>query len=147
MVEAYSSDLRSRLIKAATNGMSARQSAERFGVGISTAIVWVRRYRQSGEAVARRQGKPRGSRLDPHAAFILGLVEGGTKDISLAEIAERLASERGVTIGITSIWTFLDRHGLTFKKRPRMRRSNSVPTSSKLGSPGSTASSTSTPRS
>ncbi len=127
--------------------MSARQAAERFGVGISTAMVWVRRYRQSGEAVARRQGKPRGSRLDPHADYILGLVEGGTKDISLAEIAERLASERGVTIGITSIWTFLDRHGLTFKKRPRMRRSNSVPTSSKLGSPGSTANSTSTPRS
>ena len=116
MVQAYSSDLRSRVIKAATNGMSARQAAERFGVGISTAIVWVRRYRQSGEAVARRQGKPRGSRLDPHAAFILGLVEGGTKDISLAEIAERLASERDVTIGITAIWTFLDRHGLTFKK-------------------------------
>ncbi len=45
MVQAYSSDLRSRVIKAAANGMSARQAAERFGVGISTAIVWVRRYR------------------------------------------------------------------------------------------------------
>lgn len=147
MVQAYSSDLRSRVIKAASSGMSARQAAERFGVGISTAIVWVRRYRQSGEAVARPQGKSRGSRLDPHAAFILGLVEGGTKDISLAEIAERLARDRNVTIGITAVWTFLDRHGLTFKKRPRMRRSSSVPTSSKRGSPGSTASSTSTPRS
>ena len=116
MVQAYSSDLRSRVIKAATSGMSARQAAERFGVGISTAIVWVRRYRQSGEAVARRQGKSRGGQLDPHAAFILGLVDGGTKDISLAEIAERLARDRNVTIGITAIWTFLDRHGLTFKK-------------------------------
>ena len=82
---------------------------------MSTAIVWVRRFRQSGEAVARRQGKPRGSRLDAHADFILGLVEEGTKDISLAEIAERLMSERDVKVGITSIWTFLDRHGLTFK--------------------------------
>ena len=116
MVQAYRSDLRSRVIKAATSGMSARQAAERFGVGVSTAIVWVRRYRQSGEAVARPQGKSRGSRLDPHAAFILGLVEGGTKDISLAEIAERLARERNVTIGITAIWTFLDRRGLTSKK-------------------------------
>ena len=116
MVQAYSSDLRSRVIKAASSGMSARQAAERFGVGISTAIVWVRRYRQSGEAVARPQGKSRGSRLDPHAAFILGLVEGGTKDISLAEIAERLARDRNVTIGITAVWTFLDRHGPTFKK-------------------------------
>ena len=147
MVQAYSPDLRSRVIKAAIGGLSARQAAERFGVGISTAIVWVRRYRQSGETVARRQGKPRGSRLDAHADFILELVEGGTKDISLTEIAERVASERGLTIGITSIWNFLDRHGLTFKKRPRTRRSSSALMFSKPGRPGSTANSTSTPRS
>ena len=120
MVQAYSPDLRSRVIKAATSGMSARQAAERFGVGVSTAIVWVRRFRESGEAVARPQGKPLGSRLDAHADFILRLAAAGAKDISLAEIAERLASERGVNVGITSVWTFLDRHGLTFKKnRPR----------------------------
>ena len=145
MTQAYSPDLRSRVIKATMSGLSARQAAERVGVGISTAIVWVRRYRQSGEAVARRQGKPRGSRLDAHASFILGLVEAGTKDISLAEIAERLAAERGLRVGITSIWTFLDRHGLTFKKRPPMRRSSSARMSSKRVRPGSTASSTSTP--
>ena len=147
MVQAYSADLRSRVIKAAADGMSARQAAERFGVGISTAIVWVRRYRQSGEAVARRQGKPRGSRLDAHEGFILGLVEAGTKDISLAEIAERLVAERGLSIGITSIWTFLDRHGLTFKKRPLTRRSSSAMMSVKRGKPGSMANLTSTPKS
>ena len=75
MVQAYSSDLRSRVIKAATGGLSARQAAERFGVGVLTAIVWVRRYRESGEAVARRQGKPRGSRLDAHGALQLGMTE------------------------------------------------------------------------
>ena len=147
MVQAYSPDLRSRVIKATMGGLSARLAAERFGVGISTAIVWVRRYRQSGEAVARRQGKPRGSRLDTHESFILGLVEAGTKDISLAEIAERLATERGLRVGITSIWTVLDRHGLTFKKRPPTRRSSSARMSFKRVRPGSTANSTSTPKS
>lgn len=122
MVQAYSPDLRSRVIKAAVGGLSARQAAERFGVGVSTAIVWVRRYRQSGEAVARPQGKSRGSRLDGHECFILGLVEAGTKDVSLAEIADRLAAERGLTVGITTVWKVLDRHGLTFKEnRPRGR--------------------------
>ena len=92
-------------------------------VGISTAIVWVRRYRQSGEAVARRRGKPRGSRLDAHTELILALVDAGTKDISLAEIVERLKAERGVRVGITSVWKILDRHGLTFKKdRPRAKK-------------------------
>ena len=145
MTQAYSADLRSRVIKATMGGLSARQAAERFGVGISTAIVWVRRYRHNGEAVARRQGKPRGSRLDIHESFILGLVEAGTKDISLAEIAERLAAERGLRVGITSIWTFLDRHGLTFKKRPLMRRSSSARMSSRRVRLGSTVNSTSTP--
>ena len=83
--------------------MSARQAGARFGVGVATAIVWIRRFRANGEATARRQGKPRGSRLDAHADFILGLVEAGTKDISLAEIVERLEAERGLRVGITSV--------------------------------------------
>ena len=75
--------------------MSARQAAARFGVGVATAIVWVRRFRATGEAMPRRQGKPRGSRLDAHADYNLALVEAGTKDISLAEIVARLEAERG----------------------------------------------------
>lgn len=127
MTQAYSTDLRSRVILAATSGMSARAAAERFGVGVSTAIVWVRRFRESGEHAARRQGKPRGSRLDPHDAFIRSLVE-ETKDISLAEIAARLDSEHGVRVGLTTVWKFLDRCGLTDKKRRRTRPSSSART-------------------
>jgi transposase len=37
-------------------------AAARFGIGVSTAIVWIRRARQDGERTARRQGKPRGYR-------------------------------------------------------------------------------------
>ncbi len=39
MTQAYSPDPRGRVIKATMSGLSARQAAERFGVGISTAIV------------------------------------------------------------------------------------------------------------
>jgi transposase len=127
MVQAYSADLRERVIKAATKGLSARQAAERFGVGVSTAIVWVRRFRESGEARARRQGKPRGSRLDAHESFILALVE-ETVDLSLAEIAERLEAERGVRVGPTTVWKFLDRREMTYKKRRRTRPSSSART-------------------
>ena len=124
--------------------MSARQAAERFGSHcLGETLPAERRGRGSV-----RQGKPRGSRLDAHAGFILGLVEAGTKDISLAEIVEHLANERGLTIGITSIWKFLDRHGLTFKKQDRPRGGAAAARmSSTLGRPGSTASSTSTLRS
>lgn len=123
MARAYSQDLRDRVIDA---GMPARQAADRFGIGIATAIVWVRRARE-GERSARKQGQPKRSKLDPHRAFLLGLIE-AEPDITLAEMQERLLSEAGVTASLSTIWTFLSRAGLTVKKRPPTRPSRTAPT-------------------
>ena len=60
MARAYSQDLRDRVIDAALAGAPARQAAARFGIGDATAIVWVRRARQSGERTARKQGQDHG---------------------------------------------------------------------------------------
>ncbi len=128
MARAYSQDLRDRVIDAGLSGMPARQAAARFGVGIATAIVWVRRARASGERTARRQGQPRRSKLDPHRDFLLDLIA-ATADITLVEMQERLAAERGVRASVGTLWTFLDRAGLTFKKSPRMRWSRTALTS------------------
>ncbi len=49
MARAYSQDLRDRVIDAGLSGVPARQAAARFGYGIGTAIVCVRRTRESGE--------------------------------------------------------------------------------------------------
>ena len=124
MARAYSQDLRDRVIDA---GTSARQAAERFGVGIATAIVWTRRARE-GERSARKQGQPKRSKLDPHRAYLLGLIE-AEPDVTIAEMQERLRIEVGVSASVGTIWTFLDRAGLTFKKRPPTRPSRTVPTS------------------
>jgi transposase len=124
MARAYSQDLRERVIDA---GTSARQAAERFGIGVATAIVWVRRARE-GERSARRQGQPKRSKLDPHREFLLALIE-AEPDITIAEMRERLRSEAGLTASVGTIWTFLDRAGLTFKKRPATRPSRSAQTS------------------
>jgi transposase len=125
MARAYSQDLRDRVIDAALAGLPARQAAVRFGVGIATAIVWVRRARQTGERTARPQGQPRRSKLDPHRAFVLGLIE-AKDDISLVEMQERLERERGLRASVGTIWTFLDRAGLTFKKSRHMRWSRTA---------------------
>jgi transposase len=113
MARAYSQDLRARVIDAALAGMAARQAAVRFGVGIATAIVWVRRARETGERTARLQGQPRRSKLDPHRDFLLGLIE----------MQERLAAERGIRASVGTIWTVLDRCNMTVKKRRLMRSS------------------------
>jgi transposase len=69
-----------------------------------------------------KQGKPKGAVLDAHADFILGALA-EAPDTTLDEMAERLREERGVTVVRTAVWKFLDRHGQTHKKRPRMRAS------------------------
>jgi transposase len=119
MARAYSQDLRDRVIDAALKGVSARQAAARFGVGDATAIVWVRRARQTGERGARKQGQPRRSKLDPHRDFLLSLIE-TTPDLTISELLELLLAERGIKASRATLWGFLDRCGLTYKKRPPM---------------------------
>src|SRR5215212_5992276 len=143
MARAYSQDLRDRVIDVALAGLPARRAAVQFRVGIATAIGWVSRARQTGERAARRQGQPRRSKLDPHRAFLLGLIE-VTPDMTLLEMQERLAAEQGITASVGTIWTFLDRCGLTVKKSPRMPPSRIGPTFRSSARHGSRASSIST---
>ena len=128
MARAYSQDLRDRVIDAVLAGLPARHAAARFGVGDATAIVWVRRARESGERTARKQGQPRRSKLDPHRDYLLGLIA-ATPDLTISELLERLLSERGVRASRATLWMFLDRCGLTFKKRPPTRASRTGRTS------------------
>lgn len=123
MARAYSQDLRDRVVGAATEGLSARAAAARFGVGVSTAIVWVRRAR-SGETAARRQGQPKGSKLDAHAEYLLGLIA-ETPDMTLAELRTRLAEERSAPAGIGTLWRFFDARSVTFKKNRARGRAGS----------------------
>jgi transposase len=128
MARAYSQDLRDRVIDAALSGASARQAATRFGIGEATAIVWVRRAREAGDRSARKQGQPRRSKLDPHRGYLLGLIA-ETPDLTISELLERLLAERSVRASRATLWTLLDRCGLTFKKSPLTRTSRTARTS------------------
>ncbi|MEO1600456.1 MAG: hypothetical protein AAFU49_08310 [Pseudomonadota bacterium] len=132
MSRAYSDDLRERVLMA----------AERFGIGAATAVRWVRRWRDTGQRGARRQGYPARSVLDPHEEFRLSLVEGAS-DITLDEMADRLRAEGGISVSWVTVWRFFDRRGWPFKKSRATRRSRSGRTCTPPGSAGSTASRTS----
>ena len=127
MGKPYSMDLRERVVAAIAGGLSTGAAAKRFVIGKATAGAWARLKRASGSVAPPKQGKPKGSVLDAHARFIFGLIA-DTPDITLEEIAERLAQERAVKVVSTAVWKFLDRHDMTHKKRPRMRASRSAPT-------------------
>ncbi|MGN8119851.1 helix-turn-helix domain-containing protein, partial [Labrys sp. 22185] len=101
MGRALSGDLRSRVLKASAEGMSARQAAARFGVGVSSAIRWIARAKV-GELAPRRPGRSRSSSLDVHEAFIVGLIE-ERKDITLNEMVQRLETEQSVGISRSAL--------------------------------------------
>jgi transposase len=63
MAKPYSIELRERVVTAVEKGgPSRREAASWFGVGISTAITWVRRFRRTG-SVAPGQAPTRSRML------------------------------------------------------------------------------------
>src|SRR4030088_1716169 len=116
MGKPYSLDLRERVVGALEGGMSTRQAAARYSIGIATAGTWGRLKRSQGDVRPAKQGKPKGSVLDAHEAFILGALQ-DNPDTTLAELVERLATECGVRVVTTAVWKFLDRRDQTYKKR------------------------------
>jgi transposase len=55
-----------------------------------------------GETTPRPQGRRRGSRLDAHADYIIGMIE-ERNDITLNEMVERLLAERSMRIGPSTL--------------------------------------------
>jgi transposase len=146
MTKPLSEDLRIRLIVAVEAGISRRAAAERFGVAVASAIRWVRAWRATGATCAKPQGgDQRSFRIEAYKDVILASIEARV-DITLVELAELLRSEHGASFAPSTIWRFFDRHGITFKKKPRTLASSSDPTSRPGARHGSMASPTSIPR-
>ncbi len=116
MVQAYSLDLRERVIGFVVGGGSARGAARHFGIGDATAIRWIREWRRTGSYEPAPFGKPHGSKLDAYEEFLLGLIE-DEPDITLEEIRGRLADQHGVSAGIGTLWRFFDARGINYKKK------------------------------
>ncbi len=115
MSRAYSADLRERVLDAVADGASARAAAARFGIGVATAVRWVRRWRDTGSRIAYRQGHPTRSPLDAHEVFLIALVE-AAPDITLDEMRGRLSNERSVSVARSTVWRFFSRRGWSLKK-------------------------------
>lgn len=129
MARPYSMDLRERVVRAVEEeGLSRNKAAGRFGIGIKTAVDWVRRHRETGSVAAKPMGGDKSSRLKgDDAAWVLALVA-AEPDLTLVEIRERL-SDRGLSVGYGTVWRFLDSHDLRFKKRRSMPANRIAPTS------------------
>ena len=122
-MRSLSQDLRGRFLHAIATGASARAAGRRFALSPTPAIRWARAWHEHGQQGAKPRGRQpgEGAKLAPHAAFLLGLIE-KRRDITLQEVAERLATECGATAALSTIWRFYAQQGITFKKDRACRR-------------------------
>lgn len=122
MTKPLSKDLRGRVIDAVEGGMSRRAAAERFGVSVSSAVRWVKCWRETGARGPRPQGgDKRSHRIEAYKDEILAAVE-AKADMTLVEIAEFLRSDHGLRVAPSTVWRFLDRHAMTVKKNRARQR-------------------------
>ena len=112
MGRALSLDLRERVIAAVEEGASCRKAAERFEVGVATAIRWHARFRAEGQIAAKPMGGDRHShRIEAHAAVILQTYE-ARPQIYLREVRDVL-EENGAAASLSGLSRFFRRHGIT----------------------------------
>ncbi len=128
MAGALSIDLRKRVVDAVNGGMSRRQAAAHFRVGVSSAIRWVAQALATGDVAPKRQGGDRRSAaIEAQADVILSLL-GPDGDATLAEMRAALAA-KGHSFSLSALWRFFARRGVTLKKSLRTRPSKIARTS------------------
>jgi transposase len=116
MGKPYSVDLRERVVSAVvTGGLSCNRAAKQFGVGISTAINWVKRLRETGSVAPGQMGghKPK-SISGEHAVWLLQRIKNA--DFTLRGLVAELG-ERGLKVDYRSVWEFVHAEKLSFKKK------------------------------
>ncbi len=94
-----------------------------FSISESSAIKWMQQFRRDGRMAASQIRGHRRAVLEPHRAFLLTLIE-QQDDITLEEVRAILC-DRGILVGLTTIWSFYDRNGISFKKKPVRGRAGS----------------------
>jgi len=116
MARPYSLDLRERVVGAVVkSGLTCHGAAAQFCVVVSTAIAWVRRFRETGSVAPGKMGghKPKAI-AGEHRAWLLERVK--EKDFTLRGLVAELAG-LGLAVDYRSVWNFVHAEKLSFKKK------------------------------
>ena len=143
--QAYSDDLRARVLAAVDGGMAARAVASLFRVSVSYIYKALTRRRRTGETSARSVRGHRPRKLTPDQEAALAAHVGANSDMTLAAMQSWLEVEHGVRLSSGAVWTVIDRLGLTLKKRRSGRASRTGRTWQPSGGSGAWRSASSIP--
>lgn len=137
--QAYSQDLRDRVVAAVDGGMSAYQVAPLFQVSVSYIYKALIRRRTTGETGARPQCNHVRAKLGDHEAALAAEVC-RRPDATIGELRAWVLETHGISISHAAMWKALDRLGLTFKKSRSGRPSRTARTSRPPASAGARSS-------
>jgi transposase len=94
--------------------LSCNQAAKRFGIGISTAIGWLRRLRETGSVTPGKMGGHRPKAISgEHRVWMLQRIQ--DQDFTWRGLVAELAG-RGLRVDYRSVWEFVHAEKLSFKK-------------------------------
>ena len=125
--QAYSQDLRDRVLAAVDEGRAVREVAPLFRVSVSYVYKALGRRAATGDVAPRRGGGGRPPKLAGHEAALLAYL-GSRPEATLAELRRWLFETRGVSVSGGCLWNALDRLGWTLKKSRSARRSRTAAT-------------------
>jgi transposase len=135
MVKPLSNDLGERVVAFVEAGHSRRVAAAHFRVSPSFVIKLMMLFRQTGRVDHRQLGGQRRFKLDRHRSFILERVA-ERADITMPELAVKLALATGTRADPSSLSRWLIRNGYRFKKNitgQRTRQTRRPPGAPRMG--------------
>lgn len=124
MTNAYSLDLRERVVRFVGAGHSCHAAARHFTVSVAFVVKLIAAFRRTGSFAPRPEGGWRYSKLDPHRDFLLRRMA-ETSDLTMPELAAELAS-RGTPVTPASLSRWFIRNGYRFKKNAAGQRTRAL---------------------
>jgi len=119
--EAYSIDLRERVVARVLAGESVRSVAAVFSVSVSSVVKWSQLFRRTGAVTPGFQGNHIAPRLLPYRAWIQARFE-AEPHLTLRGLQAQLHAQFGVKIDYRAVWNFVHAQKLSFKKKHSARR-------------------------
>ena len=114
MPKPYSMDLRERALARSDVGESNRSIARALDVAPSTVSKWLRRRRETGSVAPGQMGGHCPAKISgAHADWLRSRIRG--EAFTLRGLVREL-SERGLDVDYRTVWTFVHRARLSYKK-------------------------------
>jgi transposase len=125
MARPYSLDLRERVVAQVASGMSCHEAADLNNLVPSTVVKWTQRQRRTGSPAAKPMGGKRPYLLEAQRDWLLARIR-EKPDLTLQALLAELADRRAVVVSCDTLWRFLKREGISFKKNAARQRTGSA---------------------